>query len=117
MMYLLQALTSNNTFLEVLIWFRKEKVAVLADIQQMFHCFLVQWEHSNYHKFLWYKNNDVTKEIIDYMMKPNKQPAVAIYGLRRAKEHGTDTVKFVEHNFYVDDSLCSVPTRLKLSTG
>ena len=65
--------------------FRKEKVAILADIQQMFHCFLVREDHRNYLRFLWYRDNDVTKEIIDYRMKVHvfgnsPSPAVAIYG-------------------------------------
>lgn len=29
----------NNSLLGVLMRFRKEKIAILADIQQMFHCF------------------------------------------------------------------------------
>lgn len=110
----------NNSLLGVLMRFRKEKVAVLADIQQMFHCFLVREDHRNYLRFLWYKDNDTTKEIIDYRMKVHvfgnsPSPAVAIYGLRRAvregaQEHGADTVNFVERHFYVDDGLCSLPT-------
>ncbi|XP_042281759.1 uncharacterized protein LOC121906755 [Thunnus maccoyii] len=110
----------NNTLLGVLMRFRKEKVAILADIQQMFHCFLVRQDHRNYLRFLWYKDNDMTKEIIDYRMTVHvfgnsPSPAVAIYGLRRAikegaQEHGTDTVNFVERHFYVDDGLLSVPT-------
>lgn len=111
----------NNTLLGVLMRFRKERVAVLADIQQMFHCFLVRQDHRNYLRFLWYKDNDMTKEIIDYRMKAHvfgnsPSPAVAIYGLRRAiregaQEHGTDTVNFVERHFYVDNGLRSVPTK------
>lgn len=110
----------NNTLLGVLMRFRKEKVAILADIQQMFYCFQVQQDHRNYLRFLWYKDNDMTKEIIDYRMTVHvfgnsPSPAVAIYGLRRAikegaQEHGTDTVNFVERHFYVDDGLLSVPT-------
>ncbi|KAI7804924.1 hypothetical protein IRJ41_023810 [Triplophysa rosa] len=95
----------NNSLLGVLMRFRKEKVAIVADIQQMFHCFLVREDHRNYLRFLWYKDNDTTKEIVDYRMKVHvfgnsPSPAVAIYGLRRAiregaQEHGTDTVDFV----------------------
>ena len=100
--------------------FRKEKVAILAGIQQLFHCFLVQEDHRNYLRFLWYRDNDVTKEIIDYRMKVHvfgnsPSPAVAIYGLRRAiregaREHGSDTVNFVKRHFYVDDGLRSAST-------
>lgn len=74
----------NNSLLGVLMRFRKERVAIVADIQQMFHCFLVRDDHRNYLRFLWYKDNDPTKEI---RMKVHvfgnaPSPAVAIYGLR-----------------------------------
>ncbi|XP_041926339.1 uncharacterized protein LOC121690066 isoform X1 [Alosa sapidissima] len=110
----------NNTLLGVLMRFRKDKVAVMADIQQMFYCFLVAERHRNYLRFLWFKDNNVANEVIDYRMKVHvfgnsPSPAVAIYGLRRAirdgaEKYGADTVNFVERHFYVDDGLCSVPT-------
>ncbi|KAL2082436.1 hypothetical protein ACEWY4_022254 [Coilia grayii] len=110
----------NNSLLGVLMRFRKEKVAVMADIQQMFYCFLVEEKHRNYLRFLWFKDNDMAKEVIEYRMKVHvfgnsPSPAVAIYGLRRAiregmQKHGADTVNFVERHFYVDDGLCSVPS-------
>ena len=110
----------NNSLLGVLIRFRKEQVAILADIQQMFHCFLVREDHRNYLRFLWYRDNDMSKDIVDYRMRVHvfgnsPSPAVAIYGLRRAaqegaRKYGSDTVQFVEHHFYVDDGLLSLPT-------
>ncbi len=99
----------------------KETVTILADIQQMFHCFLVRDDHRNFLRFLWHKDIDVNKEIIENRMKVHvfgnlPSPAVAIYGLRRAiredaQEHGADTVKFVERHFYVDNGLISVPSK------
>nr|XP_021331373.1 uncharacterized protein LOC110439581 [Danio rerio] len=110
----------NNSLVGVLLRFQKERVAILADIQQMFHCFLVRDDHRNFLRFLWYKDNDVNKEIIEYRMNVHvfgnrPSPAVAIYGLRRAiregaKDHGEDTIKFVERHFYVDDGVVSVPS-------
>ncbi|XP_059828204.1 uncharacterized protein LOC132395502 [Hypanus sabinus] len=47
----------NNTLLGVLPCFQKEKVVILADIQQVFHCFLVQEDHRNILRFLWHKCN------------------------------------------------------------
>lgn len=58
----------NNSPLGLLIQFWKEKVAILADKHQMFHCFLVQEDHRNYLRFLWHKDNDVTEKIINYRM-------------------------------------------------
>lgn len=110
----------NNSLVGVLIRFRKEQVAVLADIQQMFHCFLVRSDHRNYLRFLWHRDNDISKEIIDHRMRVHvfgnsPSPSVAIYGLRKAfqegaHKYGADTVTFVKCHFYVDDGLISVPT-------
>lgn len=110
----------NNSLLGVLLRFRKERVAILADIQQMFHCFLVQENHRNFLRFLWHEDNDLSKAVVDYRMRVHvfgnsPSPAVAIYGLRRAiaegaQKYGVDTVKFVERHFYVDDGLVSLPS-------
>ncbi|XP_014824793.1 PREDICTED: uncharacterized protein LOC106904820 [Poecilia mexicana] len=110
----------NNSLLGVLLRFRKQKIAIIADIQQMFYCFQVHEDHRNFLRFLWHKDNDVNKEVVEYRMKVhvfgNKpSPAVAIYGLRRAiregaQKFGADTIDFVERHFYVDDGLMSVPS-------
>ncbi|XP_026119086.1 uncharacterized protein LOC113098285 [Carassius auratus] len=110
----------NNSLLGVLMRFRKEPVAITADIQHMFHCFLVREDHKDYLRFLWYRNNDLNSEIVDHRMRVHvfgnsPSPAVAIYGLRRAaKEYeesfGSDTRKLVEKEFYVDDMLKSCAT-------
>lgn len=110
----------NNTLLGVLIRFRKENIAVTADIQQMFYAFVVREDHRDYLRFLWYKDNNLNSDITEYRMKVHifgnsPSPSVAIYGLRRAaQEHqdkyGTDSKEFVMRNFYVDDGLTSVPT-------
>lgn len=113
----------NNSLLGVLLRFRKERVAIMADIQQMFHCFLVHENHRNFLRFLWHQDNDLSKPVIEYRMRVHvfgntPSPAVAIYGLRRAvtvgaQKHGADTVKFVERHFYVDDGLMSLPSEVE----
>ncbi|XP_067282638.1 uncharacterized protein [Pseudorasbora parva] len=110
----------NNSLLGVLIRFRKDPVAITADIQQMFHCFLVREDCRDVLRFLWHRDNDLTKEVVDYRMRVHvfgnsPSPAVAIYGIRKAakeeeKEYGSDVRKFVEEDFYVDDALKSFPT-------
>ncbi|KAM5180734.1 uncharacterized protein ACMZJ9_001273 [Mantella aurantiaca] len=86
----------------------------------MFHCFIVREDNRNFLRFRWYRNNDVSNEVIDYQMKVHvfgnsPSPTVAIYGLRKTakegeEEFGTDAHQFVERNFYVDDGLKSLPT-------
>lgn len=112
----------SNSLLGVLIRFRKEMVAVTADVQHMFHCFLVREDHRNFLRFIWPKDNDLEKEIIEYRMRVHvfgnsPSPAVATLGLRKAAEtavtkNGDHVTKFVRDNFYVDDGLTSCP-RLK----
>jgi hypothetical protein len=91
---------------------------VIADIQQMLFCFHVAENHRDYLRFFWHRDNDPSKELMEYRMcvhvfgnRPS--PAVATYGLRHCvKDQACDeSVKqFVTRNFYVDDGLASFPT-------
>ncbi|CAE1279280.1 unnamed protein product [Acanthosepion pharaonis] len=108
----------NNTRVGVLTRFRKEIVAVTADIEQMFHCFLVK-EHRNFLRILWYRDNDPTKGIAEYRMKVHvfgnsPSPAVAIYCPRQAVRKGQPNYdpaveELVNRNFYILDCLKSLP--------
>ncbi|XP_059830478.1 uncharacterized protein LOC132396696 [Hypanus sabinus] len=104
----------NNTLLGILLRFRKEKVAILADIQQMFLCFLVQEDHHNFLCFLWHKDNDINKEVIEYRMKVHVFGNSSItcrghlWAAKSHQEHGDDTVKSVERHFYVNDGLITL---------
>lgn len=110
----------NNSLLGVLVRFRKHKVAITADIQQMFYCFLVREDCRDVLRFVWHKDNNPENEIVDYRMRVHvfgnsPSPAVATYGLRRAAQqgeakYGADVRQFVDRDFYVDDALGSVPT-------
>lgn len=106
----------NNSLLGVLMRLREEKVAVTADIKQMFHCFVVREDHRNFLRFLWHQNNDMDQPIVEYRMTVHvfgnsPSPAVATYGLRRASEdrdkQDITTQHLVERHFYVDDCLAS----------
>ncbi|XP_034547118.1 uncharacterized protein LOC117818374 isoform X1 [Notolabrus celidotus] len=117
---LLKGPDMNNSLLGVLLRFRKEPVAVMADVQKMFYCFTVREEHRDFLRFLWFEDNNPTKQITEYRMKVHvfgnsPSPAVAIYGLRKAALHaegedGTEAKQFIMRNFYVDDALASFPT-------
>ncbi|KAI2663492.1 Acid-sensing ion channel 5 [Labeo rohita] len=110
----------NNSLLGVLMRFRKEQVAITADIEHMFHCFLVKEDHRDFLRFLWYRNNDPTSDIVNYRMRVHlfgnsPSPAVAVYGLRRAAKEaeadcGSDARRFIDREFYVDDALKSFST-------
>lgn len=66
---LLSGSDMNYSILGVLLRFRKNPVAITADIQQMFHCFLVREDCRDVLHFLWYQDNDPTKEVVDYRMR------------------------------------------------
>lgn len=96
---------------------REERVAVTADIKQMFHCFVVREDHQNFLRFLWHQDNDIEQPIVEYRMTVHvfgnsPSPAVATYGLRRASEENCDntTRHLVERHFYIDDGLVSFPS-------
>ena len=59
----------NNSLLGVLIRFRRELIAVTADIEQMFHSFVVREDLRDFLRFLWYRDNDPSKNICEYRMK------------------------------------------------
>ncbi|XP_069107400.1 uncharacterized protein [Argopecten irradians] len=99
--------------------FRREPIAFMADIQQMFHCFYVKEDDRDLLRFLWHKDNAIDEDIVEYRMKVHTfgnspSPAITTYGLRNAadsvkKEHGVYISDFVRENFYVDDDLLSLP--------
>lgn len=110
----------NNTLIGVLIRFRKEPIAVTADVKQMFYCFTVREDHRDFLRFLWHEKNNLDNPVVEYRMTVHvfgnsPSPAVAIYCLRRAalegeKDYGTDAKTFVMRHFYVDDALASFPS-------
>ena len=77
----------NNSLRGVLHRFRRHPYAVTADIENMFHQFAVPHEHSTYMRFFWYRNNDPSKDIIEYyslvhLMGLRSSPAIANIGIR-----------------------------------
>ena len=108
----------TNSLLGILIRFRQDPVAFMADIEQMFHSFVVREDHRDLLRFFWYKDNNPDGEPTEYRMKVHvfgntSSPAVATFCLRKTAEvgeplFGSDAKDFVHKNFYVDDGLKSV---------
>lgn len=117
---LLQGPDLINNLLGVLIRLRKNMIGVVADVQQMFHLFLVQENQRDFLRFLWHKGNLLENPLITFCMivhvfgnRPS--PSIAMYGLRRignlaGETHGEDVKEFIINDFYVDDGLKSCPT-------
>ena len=90
--------------LGVLIRFRKEMIAVIADMQHMFQCVTVKEQHIDYLRFLWYKDIKVGNELTEFRMKVHvlgnsPSPAIATLGLRMIvdmseESHGSDVREF-----------------------
>ena len=112
---LMTGLNLKNSLVGVLVRFRTEKIAIVADVEKMFYKFYVDEQDRNYLRFLWHKDNDPNKEIIDYRMSVyvfgnGPSPAVATYGLRKCVESSNDSDQvrdYVIKNFCVDDGLGS----------
>ena len=86
-----------NSLSGVLIRFRQENVTAMCDIEQMFHSVHVAPEHQNFLRFLWFKDNDPTKEIIEnkksvHLFGNGPSPAIATFGLRKTADDGEERV-------------------------
>ena len=110
---LLQGPDLTNSLLGVLMRFRRDEIAIMADIEQMFFSFGVEESHRNLLRFLWFEDNDPSKQLIEYRMCKHvfgnsPSPAIATYGLRKCVEKSdADVHDFVNRDFYVDDGLSS----------
>lgn len=110
----------TNTLVGVLCRFRKGSVAIMCDIERMFHQFHVKREDQDYLRFLWWENGNLETSPSVYRMKVHlfgaaSSPGCANFGLKHLATQGQgqfneETIHFIQRNFYVDDGLASVPT-------
>ncbi len=117
---LLQGPYLTNSLLGVLTRFRQEPVALIADIQAMFHQVKVSQKHVDFLRFLWFPGGDVTQDAMEYRMKVHlfgavSSPSCANYALRRiAQDYQAQfdscVLNTILQNFYMDDCLTSLPT-------
>ena len=117
--HLLQGPDLMSKLTGVLITFREEKIAVMADVEKMFYQVKVTEPDQNYLRFLWWPDSDLTKEPVDHhttvhLFGGASSPGCSNFALKRTaddheEEFGTDIADTLRHNFYVDDMLKSVP--------
>nr|XP_057933833.1 uncharacterized protein LOC131132323 [Doryrhamphus excisus] len=115
---LLQGPDLTSSLIGVLLRFRQEPVAVMADIQAMFHQVRVSVKHVDFLRFLWWPQGDTAQSPVEHRMKVHlfgavSSPSCANYALRRtaddnAQHFSSDVVNTVKCNFYVDDCLKSM---------
>lgn len=115
---LLQGPDMTSSLVGVLTRFRQEPIAVMADVESMFHQVKVPPEDADLLRFLWWPDGNISKELHEYRMEVHlfgatSSPSCASYALRRCAEDNRSTfdataVDTVLNNFYVDDCLKSV---------
>ncbi|KAL7824645.1 hypothetical protein SRHO_G00344950 [Serrasalmus rhombeus] len=112
---LLQGPDLTNNLLGVLMRFRQGHIALMADIQAMFHQVRVHRKHVDFLRFLWWPDGDFEKQPEDYRMKVHlfgaiSSPSCANFALQKTaqdNQHNYDkeVIETIQNNFYVDDCL------------
>lgn len=118
--YLLQGPDHTNRLLNVLVKFRMEPVAIMADIKAMFHQVLVAEEDCDALRFFWWPDDNLQEEPIIYRMNVHvfgatSSPSCASFALNQLAvwnhtKSSPSTIFTVKSNFYVDDLLKSTPS-------
>ncbi|KAF0039030.1 hypothetical protein F2P81_009514 [Scophthalmus maximus] len=112
-----------STLIGVLTKFCQEAVAIMADVEAMFHQIKVPPEYPDLLRFLWWPDGDINSDLVEYRMVVNLFGATsslscASCALRRCAEDNRDlfdaaVVDTVLHKFYVDDCLKSVSSEVE----
>ncbi|KAL7827073.1 hypothetical protein SRHO_G00327910 [Serrasalmus rhombeus] len=88
---LLQGPDLTNNLLGVLMRFRQGHIALMADIQAMFHQVRVHRKHVDFLRFLWWPDGDFEKQPEDYRMKVHlfgaiSSPSCANFALQKTAQ-------------------------------
>ena len=110
----------SNKLIDVLLKFRNNRIALMADIEGMFNQVKVKPNDRDVLRFLWWKDNDPNEKTVIYRMTSHLfggiwSPSCANFALHKcardyADDYDMQTVDTVLNNFYVDDCLKSVDT-------
>ncbi|KAK0142765.1 hypothetical protein N1851_019297 [Merluccius polli] len=117
---LLQGPDLTNSLVGVLLRFRQGPIAIMTDIEGMFHQVRVAKEDVNYLRFLWWPDGDVTQELVEHRMTVHifgavSSPSCATFALLKTaddnqNDYAAEIVNTIRQNFYVDDCLKAVST-------
>ena len=117
---LLQGPDFIRPLIGVLTRFRQEPIAIMGDIQAMFHQVKVADEHVDFLRFLWWPGGDIGVDPQEYRMVVHlfgavSSPSCANYVLQRTAEDNRDhfrpeVIDTILQNVYVDDCLKSMAT-------
>lgn len=114
--HLLQGPDLTNNLEGVLCRFRKEPVALMCDIERMFHQVRLTERDRDLLRFLRWEDDDPANELTEFRMHlfgAVSSPACTNYALKMAandneKDLGSEAESFIHRDFYVDDGLKSV---------
>ena len=115
---LLQGPDLTNTLVGVLSRFREDHIALMSDVEAMFHQVRVRPSDCDALRFLWWPDGDLESQPEEYQMRVHlfggaSSPSCANFALKKTAEDNKadfdpETVETVKRNFYVDDCLKSV---------
>ena len=93
--------------------FRENRIALCADIEQMFVHMKVDPKDRTYLRFLWKNNGNIeTYEYTKHIIGATDSPCIASYALRRSAQDSAKTYpivqKVIELNIYMDDLYVAV---------
>ena len=115
--HLLTGPNLTNGLTAVLCRFLKHPIAVIFDVEKMFHRFHVSKEGRDYLRFLWWENRDTNSEPTEHRMKvhlfgASSSPGCANYGMKHLASQNEkecpSAASFIRKHFYVDDGLISL---------
>ena len=108
----------TDSIVDVLTRFCQGRVALAADLEAMFHQVRVSPDDYDAFRFLWWLDNELDQEPVDYRIEVHlfgttSSPGCSNFALRKVAEDNIgefdeEVVKTVRKNFYVDDCLKSV---------
>eukprot|EP00794_Sanderia_malayensis_P008362 gene8362-biopygen6189 len=112
--HVMQGPDLTNSLVGVLLRFRQENVALIADVEAMFHQVRVKEDDVSALRFLWFPNGDLSKDPEERQMLVHLfggiwSPSCATFALQKTAEdhraHFKDSViSTVKRNFYVERS-------------
>ena len=116
----LQGPDLTSKLIGVLLSFRQEQIALMADVEAMFHQVRTSECDRDVLRFLWWRDGKLDEQPTVYRMKVHLfggvwSPSCCSFVLRRTAEdfrdkYGDEVAETVLSNFYVDDCLKSVDT-------
>ncbi|MEM7299252.1 MAG: hypothetical protein AAF391_13420, partial [Bacteroidota bacterium] len=114
---LLQGPDLTNDLLGVLMRFREEKVAFMADIEAMFYQVKVPENQRGFFQFLWWEDGDTSRpyehyEMCVHVFGATSSPSCSNFALKASalegkSKHGEKAFDALNRSFYVDDYLKS----------